>query len=137
MTMKFTLKSGMYFTNQELMDTFGVASRGGMRRSLKNNVLLLIHNTIDSIYKDRWEGDVFYYTGMGLTGNQSVDFHQNKTLANSGTNGVPVLLFEKNKENRYQYVAEVCLAGKPFYEIQKDDNDNMRQVVVFPLSVKK
>lgn len=135
--MDFDLTPNRCFSNQELMDTFGVANSGGMRRSIKNNVLLLIHNTTDAIYKDRWEGNVFYYTGMGLTGDQSMDFGQNKTLANSNTNGVRVLLFEKSKENAYRYVAEACLSGKPFYEKQKDNNDNLSQVIIFPLGIKK
>lgn len=40
---------GDIFTNQDLMDTFGVSNSGGMRRSLANNCLLLIHKA-DSIY---------------------------------------------------------------------------------------
>lgn len=64
--MNLNLKPGMCLTNQELMDMFGVANSGGMRRSLKNNVLLLIHNTINSIYEDRWKkwGSLLYRHGF-------------------------------------------------------------------------
>ena len=119
------------------MDMFGVANSGGMRRSLKNDVLLLIHNTINSIYEDRWKNGVLYYTGMGLIGNQDINFSQNKTLANAHINGIQVLLFEMNKKNRYEYVAEVELIDEPFYESQRDDKNNVRQVIIFPLGIKK
>ena len=90
---------GDIFTNQDLMDTFGVSNSGGMRRSLANNCLLLIHKA-DSIYHDRWENGILKYTGMGLKGDQDINFHQNKTLSQSKTSGIQVLLFDNLKTIR-------------------------------------
>ncbi len=59
------------FSNQDLMDTFGVGNSGGMRRSRAKNCLLLIHKN-DSIYNDRWENGILKYTGMGLKGDQDI-----------------------------------------------------------------
>ena len=130
------LEVGMIFTNKELMDRFGVSNSGGMRRSLKNNVLILVHQK-DSIYKDRWQDDKLLYTGMGLKGDQDIDFSQNKTLAQSRTNGVTVLLFNNPKVNVYEYEGRVVLADNPFYEKQIDEKQKSRQVVIFPLSFVK
>lgn len=35
-----SIKIGTIFTNAELMEKFGVSNSGGMRRSLKNNLLI-------------------------------------------------------------------------------------------------
>lgn len=74
---------------------------------------------------------------MGLISNQDINFSQNKTLANAHINGIQVLLFEMNKKNCYEYVAEVELIDEPFYESQRDDKNNVRQVIIFPLGIKK
>lgn len=129
------LKTGTIFTNAELMEKFSVSNSGGMRRSLKNNVLILIHKK-DSIYQDRWQNDKFFYTGMGLKGDQDINFGQNKTLAQSRTNGVTVLLFNNPRPNNYEYQGEVVLVDTPFYEMQSDGLDKKRQVVIFPLVFK-
>ncbi len=130
-----SIKIGTTFTNAELIEKFGVSNSGGMRRSLKNNLLLLIHKK-DSVYQDRWQDDKLLYTGMGLKGDQDIDFGQNKTLAQSKTNGVTVLLFNSPKPNVYEYEGEVVLAGTPFYEKQHDEGNQARQVVMFPLVFK-
>mgnify|MGYP003589696382 CR=1 FL=1 len=129
------LKISTVFTNAQLMEKFGVSNSGGMRRSRKNNVLILVHKK-DSVYQDRWQDDKLLYTGMGLKGDQDVNFGQNKTLAQSKTNGVAVLLFNNPMPNVYEYEGEVVLAGKPFYEKQRDESNKERQVVIFPLCFK-
>lgn len=127
------LKIGTIFSNSELMESFGVSNSGGMRRSLKNNLLILIHKK-DSVYQDRWQDDKLLYTGMGLKGDQDINFSQNKTLTQSKTNGITVLLFNNPRPNVYEYEGRVGLAGEPFYEKQRDENNKERQVVIFPLS---
>lgn len=126
------LKVGDVFSNAELTQKFGVSNAGGMRRSLKNNLLILIHKK-DSIYQDRWQDGTLFYTGMGLKGDQDLNFGQNKTLAQSNTNGVQVLLFNNPRPNFYEYEGKVMLASESFYEKQSDENNKERQVVVFPL----
>jgi hypothetical protein len=126
---------GDIFTNQDLMDTFGVSNSGGMRRSLANNCLLLIHKA-DSIYHDRWENGILKYTGMGLKGDQDINFHQNKTLSQSKTSGIQVLLFDNLKTNCYKYIGEVELADNAYEENQKGENNQLRKVIIFPLKLK-
>lgn len=131
-----SLNIGCIFTNNQLMETFSVANSGGMRRSKKNNLLILI-NKKGSIYQDRLQDGKLLYTGMGLKGDQDINLGQNKTLAQSKTNGITVLLFNNPKTNVYKYEGEVILADVPFYEKQRDENGMERKVVIFPLSFVK
>ena len=93
-----------------------------MRKSNRANCLVLIskHNSSNP-YDDKWNGDHFEYTGMGMNGDQSVDYMQNKTVAESNTNGVTLYLFESFESNNYIYRGIVKLDGEPYYEIQEDE----------------
>jgi len=135
--MKFEsgLTQGQVIDNDELCKLFGCSPQGGMRRSLKTNTLVLISNHVDSIYDDRWIGNIFHYTGMGQKGDQSLTFNQNKTLAESSSNGVDVHLFEVNKEKEYTYQGRVTLAENPYTETQPDQDQIDRKVYVFPLTL--
>jgi len=129
------LKPGQAITNNELQSKFKCAPRGGMRRSLTNNTLVIISDPFRAIYEDRWIGDVFHYTGMGMSGDQIISFQQNKTLAESATNGVDVHLFEVFEEGLYTFIGKVKLADDPYQEDQPDVQGRIRKVWVFPLKV--
>lgn len=131
------LEPGTIITNKELMEIFKCAVSGGMRRSRKTNSLVLISDHTKSIYEDRWINDIFHYTGMGLEGNQSLNYAQNKTLAESETNDVNIFLFEVFEPKKYTYIGEVKLASESYQEKQADINDNLRLVWVFPLKLKE
>ena len=130
------LKPGDTLNNKELQSHFKCSSQGGMRRSHKTNSLVLVSDHTKSTYEDKWVDDVFHYTGMGLTGNQSLTFHQNKTLDESKTNGIHLHLFEVFEEGKYVYIGEVELAGVPYLDKQPDKNKTIRDVYIFPLKVK-
>lgn len=127
--------SGTKLDNARLCDIFGCSPQGGMRRSHKTNSLVVISNHIKSIYDDRWDGNVLHYTGMGTNGDQSLEFAQNKTLAESGTNGVQVHLLEVFQDKEYTYVGQVQLTEQPYKERQPGENGQLRDVFVFPLKV--
>jgi 5-methylcytosine-specific restriction protein A len=129
------LNPGDILSNQELTEIFKCSLQGGMRRSHKTNSLLLISNHIESLYDDRWDGDILHYTGMGRRGDQSLDFMQNKTLAESNSNHVSVYLFEVYREKEYIFVGEVKLAYDPYTEKQLDADGNLRSVWIFPLKL--
>ena len=65
-----------------------------------------------------------------------MDFMQNKTLAESTSNGVSVHLFEVHRAKVYTYVGEVVLASGPYQEDQVDGEGNGRKVWVFPVKPK-
>ena len=127
------LKRGMEISNLELCEMFQCSPQGGMRRSHATNTLILISNRVKSFYTDTWEGEVFHYTGMGQQGEQSLTFAQNKTLAESNSNGVTVHLFEVYKKNTYTYYGVMKLAGQPYTSTQKDSQGIERKVYIFPL----
>lgn len=125
------------FTNEELCRIFKCAPQGGMRKSNTTNTLVLITKTYgQKIYRDRWKNDIFYYTGMGLEGDQELN-RQNKTLAESKENGVEVHLFENEAPNTYIYKGIVELTDSIVQDRQPDKNSNLRHVYIFPLKMKK
>ncbi len=127
---------GESYTNTEINKAFGCSTQGGMNKSNSTNSLVLFVKHNKSLYDDQWDGDVLNYTGMGQTGNQSVDYMQNKTLKESDTNGVTVYLFECFKDNEYYYDGVVVLAGEPFTAIEPGADNNLREVVKFPIKFK-
>lgn len=135
MTLFPEIQPGTKLDNAQLCDMFGCSPQGGMRRAHKTNTLVIISNHCKSIYDDRWEGDTLHYTGMGTNGDQSLTFAQNKTLAESDSNGVAVHLLEVFVDKEYTYVGQVELIGEPYQESQRDENGNSRLAYVFPLKV--
>jgi len=127
------LKIGSHYSNDDICNAFLCSTQGGMRRSHKTNTLVLVANHIKSIFDDRWDGDTMHYTGMGLKGEQSLEFMQNKTLSESNTNGVDIHFFEVFTEKVYTYQGQVILTDKPFQELQDDEDGNSRNVWMFPL----
>lgn len=132
--MKFdpNIKVGQILTNHEIGDLFKSTIYMGMRRSLETNTLVLVSDHT-KLYEDRWEGEVFHYTGMGKNGSQSLSFHQNKTLAESNINGIDVFLFEVLKPKEYIFMGQVVLAGEPYQEEQFGEDGKLRKVWIFPL----
>jgi len=128
------IEPGVQLDNQELCSIFKCSTQGGMRKSNKTNSLVIISNHIKSIYDDRWLEDVFHYTGMGMSGDQSLDFMQNKTLADSSTNSVLLHLFEVF-ENKVYTIGPIKLSKSPYQETQPDQDGNDRQVWMFPLKL--
>jgi 5-methylcytosine-specific restriction protein A len=129
------LSVGQIIDNKTLSELFQCGTQGGMRRSLRTNSLVLISDYVDPLYHDRWDKDVLYYTGMGLTGHQDINFMQNKTLAQSNVNGISIYLFEKHRDKEYIFAGQVQLVADPFQEDQLDMEGRQRKVWVFPLKL--
>lgn len=127
---------GATLNNEQLIAWFRCSPQGGMRRSKETNTLVIVSNHVSSVYDDRWIGDVLHYTGMGQKGHQSLSFAQNKTLNESGSNGVGVHLFEVFTPQVYTYIGEVELSGIAYSEPQLDALENSRLVWVFPVRLK-
>jgi 5-methylcytosine-specific restriction protein A len=130
------LKIGSHYNNDDICNTFLCAPQGGMRRSHKTNTLVLVANHTKSLYEDEWKLDTMNYTGMGSKGDQSLEFAQNKTLAQSNENGVNVHFFEVFTDKVYTYQGQVILTGKPLQEVQDDEDGRPRDVWIFPLKRK-
>lgn len=129
---KINLNIGESIDNTMLCKIFGCSSQGGMRRSKKTNTLVLITKKSNSPYTDYWEGDILHYTGMGQQGDQSLTFMQNRTLAESNSNGIALHLFEYSQK-QYTYCGIVKLVQEPYRSVQKDITGTDRTVYIFPL----
>jgi 5-methylcytosine-specific restriction protein A len=110
------LKPGTILDNNGLRDYFLCSPQGGMRRSHKTNTLIIISNHVESVYEDRWIGDELHYTGMGQLGDQGL-ISQNRTLAESNSNGVSVHLFEVFVDKEYIYQSPVTLVADPYQKV--------------------
>lgn len=123
------------YSNEDIVEIFKCGNQGGMRRSLKTNSLIIISDHTKPYYEDVWRDGILYYTGMGKTGDQDLQFAQNKTLAESESNGVKVYLFEVFEKGKYIYRGPVKLIGKPYPSIQVDFKGIKRKVWIFPVKI--
>lgn len=127
------LMPGSIIDNKTLTRIFKCSPRGGMRRSLKTNSLVLLSIKNRAPYENiKEEGELLLYTGMGRKGDQSLDYMQNKTLLHSNEMGVKVYLFEV-EDDKYTFIDRVILGSPPKKEIQLDIDEKSREVWLFPL----
>ena len=69
---------------------------------------------------------------MGKKGNQTLT-RQNKALFEAEKEGYKIHLFEMYEEGKYTYAGVQKLSGDVITEIQKDDDGENREVLIFPL----
>lgn len=134
MSMIRPLEINEVVNNQQLCEVFLCAPQGGMRKSNRTNTLTLISDKT-KLYDDRVVGNIYHYTGMGQSGDQKMS-GQNLTLAESNGYGVEIHFFEVMKPKEYTYRGQVELAGEPYQDQQKDQDDRQRLVWIFPLRLK-
>ncbi len=127
------LEIGEEINNARLCEIFGCSPQGGMRKSNKTNTLVIVSDYTRRIYHDKCIARVLHYTGMGLSGDQDINYVQNRTLNESDYNGVDVHLFEVMDPTVYTYCGRIKLVGKPYTEIQPDQDGIKRKVWMFPV----
>lgn len=127
------LKIGEEINNDRLCDIFECSPQGGMRKSNTTNTLVLVADYINGIYHDKWINRVLHYTGMGLSGDQDINYKQNRTLKESSVNDVDIHLFEVMETRVYTYCGRVHLVGSPYTEKQLDQDGHERTVWMFPI----
>lgn len=126
---------GDELTNQEIVSIFKCGNQGGMRRSIRENCLIIITDHTKSLYDDRIDSKgILHYTGMGTKGDQELDKTQNKTLNESKDNDIKVYFFEKyGQKSSYRFNGEVELDDEPYEGKQYDELGVLRKVYIFPL----
>lgn len=130
------LKVGTILNNKQITEVFHCQYEGGIRKSKKLNVLVLINDPKYGLYQNRWKENVLFFTAIGRKGEQSLqEPWQNRELAHSEENGQKLFLFEKQKPSHYEYKGEVKKDGEPFTEKQQDEEGKERNVFVFPLKL--
>lgn len=127
------LEIGQVINNNTLMLIFKCSQQGGMRKSNTTNTLVIVTDYTRGIYHDKWIGGVLHYTGMGLSGDQDINYMQNRTLNESGFNGVDVHLFEVMEPGEYTYCGRIEVVSKPYTETQPDQDGRDRLVWMFPV----
>lgn len=130
---KPALEIGQVINNQTLCQIFQCSPQGGMRKSNTTNTLVIIANYVKGIYHDKWIGGVLHYTGMGLNGDQDIDYMQNYTLNHASSLGVDVFLFEVMEDREYTYCGRVEVVDTPYTEVQPDKDGKERNVWMFPV----
>jgi 5-methylcytosine-specific restriction protein A len=125
---------GEVVDNEAIHAVFRCSLQGPMRWSAGTGSLVLISDHTDPANRDTWIGKVYHFTGMGVAGEEGPATRQNKTLAESGGNGIGLYLFEVFREGEYTYRGEVGLADNPYRSRQLDRDRNPRDVLVFPLT---
>ena len=131
------LTVGAEYSNDEISKIFKCSTQGGMRRSHSTLALVLTshHDDPKNAYMDYWRGDIFYYTGMGMEGDQELTYAQNKTLNDSNSNGIIIYLFEVFTNQKYTYRGIAKLVEPSFKMDELDFSGNKRTVWKFPLKL--
>jgi len=122
------------YSQKDIKNLLDCTIMRGMNYKIDTNRLILIRNHIKSIYEDKQEGNILYYTGEGRIGNQELT-GINLRLSKSKEANTEVLLFEVFKSSEYTYKGEVKLVGNPFVSIQNDQDGLSRNVYIFPLEI--
>lgn len=123
------------YSQQDIKVELGCTIMRGMNYKKDTNRLVLIQNHVKSIYEDKQEGDILYYTGEGRKGDQTLT-GANKRLLEAKKNNTTVFLFEVFKKTEYTYKGEVELISEPFIEKQPDEDNKFRNAYIFPLKLK-
>ncbi len=129
---KNKLEIGSVLTRRELIKKYDLGFNGGIRKSTKNKVIILVSDREDNKVQDRWVGDTLMYTGTGIPEKGDQNFERgNKWLRDAKDEDYKILLFMKLEPDRYVYFGEVFLADSPSSE-ERDD----RKVIIFPITSK-
>ena len=127
---------GNNYSNEEIVRIFKVSNLGAMRRSHSRNALVLfIYDCgLKRRYNDYWKDDILYFSGHDSAVGKR--FRGNdKTLAESDSNGITVYLFEKVQRVGFQYRGIVKLAKEPVLRMERDQDGRMYDVWKFPLKL--
>nr|PZN42472.1 MAG: hypothetical protein DIU70_05105 [Bacillota bacterium] len=127
------------FTNTELCETFDVDPIKGIRYSgsaTAPRLVVFITGARDDgkrshPYHDRWENGYLYYTGEGLTGDQTLT-RGNLVLYTNRELDFPVYGFQREGKNRYTYLGRFKVVDVR-QESQPDQTGHTRQVYVFQM----
>ncbi len=124
---------GNKYRNEEIRKAFKCSLFAGINRSLKTNTLVLTVKHNKPLYDDVWVGDIMHYSASGKNGDHKINHNQNKTLAESRTNGIKVYLFESYVDGEYYFDGEVKLIGDPYVCKRYGSDEKLRDVIIYPL----
>lgn len=125
------------FTEEELQSEFDIQYMGGIRKSIKNKVIVLVHVSDPQNptgYEDMVDEDagLVRYVGHGQ-GDQTMTMN-NKVLLDSKNDGYTVLYFDKPEPNKLIFRFPVEYESHSF-EDQKNTAGLLRKVILFKLRI--
>lgn len=126
---------GNVYTNAQLNEETGCSIMGGIRVAHSTRSIVLVH-VPGSVYNDRIDpadSRIFLYTGQGLEGDQELT-RGNLALSNVNITDVTIHFYIKERPNEYRYQGEYQLVGDVFEEEQLDQNGDLRNVFMFPIT---
>ena len=133
------LKPGDSFTERELYEMFNVRNGGGIRPSLRNELVILITSTStmdygQKNYKDEVDSvnQILSYTGEGKQNQQMT--RNNKSILNSQYNGFRLLYFIKSSPNHLVFKSKVKYDSH-CNKTQVNSEGHPREVIVFKLKI--
>ena len=133
------LKPGDSFTERELYEMFNVRNGGGIRKSLTNELVLLItsKSTVNygqDNYKDTVDlkNKILYYTGEGKHNQQMTP--NNTHILDTQTNGFRLLYFKKPYPNHLIFQFKVKYDSH-YCKMQANSEGHSRKVIVFKLNI--
>lgn len=122
------------YTNSDMYLMFNDFIRG-IKYNPKKNIIAVVKSH-DSLYGDTWdENKTLNYTGEGQEGDQTLTSAGNKALLSAAKNNTKIYLFDKIEKNKYYFRGEVYIVGSIKVEKEADKNNNIRQVIKFPLKL--
>ena len=121
MDVESLLTRGGLYTREELSNLMGGDRQHGIVNAKKTDSVLVIMGSEN--HPDRIEGDIIYYHGAGMKGDQKMDrLNNNLVLAETLENGKRVFLFKIRDDNRVEYISEVVLESEPTYEYVPEES---------------
>lgn len=136
-TPSWDVAPGMVLRRKLLHDRFGGSRQGGIGPSRSTpNILVFTDPKVGALhgYYDRWDGNVFHYTGEGQRGDQQM-VQGNKALLDHVESGRSLRVFEGSSGD-VMYVGEFMLdSTEPWYEARAPETGGgpMRNVIMFRL----
>lgn len=124
---------GEIYKRTELHDKYGGQRQGGISTPAKYPYIFLFTGGTGERYgyKDRWQGNIFSYTGEGQKGNMEF-VAGNRAIRDSEKNGEELHLFKYKKKGYVEYMVELIYTG---YRIEQgsDVEKHLRELILFKL----
>ena len=124
---------GEIYKRTEIHDKYGGQRQGGISTPAKYPLILLFTGGTGERYgyKDKWDGDVFLYTGEGQKGDMEFT-RGNRAIKDSGITGKGIHLFKYKEKGYVEYFGQMKYVS---YKIIKgtDVDSHSRDIILFEL----
>lgn len=126
---------GQIYKRTDLHEKYGGQRQGGISTPAKFPYIFLFTGGSGEMYgyKDKWQGETFFYTGEGQIGHMEF-VGGNRAIRNSISNGEDLHLFKIVKKGYVEYVGRMVYKGYK-KESGVDVERHSRELIVFELEL--